>query len=290
VSGSRQPRGLGYNFAPVPWRAVERLRTGELSRDELAVLLLLYRYANRDSWRVLPRTLIWIGEGVGWRKTHDALRKLLHRLRAAGELDWPPSPGSSIYAFKLYPDGDGPGRPVPKSSDEQSVPGSGDRSQPAGEHSEVEETAGRSERIPRSKPASDPRSSGAERPSGAAIRPNRASSVPRSTGGREPRPSERLAFRSEVRGCASPVMKRDGGVCGEGAFRGPSEVQIGKNSHRGGETVLGEGTRAVGADSPGSEVEATEAFLAKIGRVNESAAPEQQLFPSEPVGKGPDWA
>lgn len=100
---------LGYNFTPVPERAMQALRSGSLAPTDFVLVAFLYERANTHLLaRRAPTpslTLSQIGEGIHWTKSDDALSKRLRRLRDAPERWFSYSVSRrNRYEFTLYPE------------------------------------------------------------------------------------------------------------------------------------------------------------------------------------------
>ena len=100
---------LGFAFTPTPRRAMQALRSAELSPDNYVVVAFLYERAT--TWKLAARrstpelTLSQIAEGIHWTGQLDTLSKRLRRLRDEPErwFDYRIE-GRGKYIFTLHPE------------------------------------------------------------------------------------------------------------------------------------------------------------------------------------------
>jgi hypothetical protein len=122
VSRRGDTRLLDYSFVPVPQRALQALRAGRLSADELAILAFLYWRARWGALRerrvAVSMTLAQLAEGVGFRGPLDTLGKRLRRLRAKPESWFTYSiTGPDRYELTLHSEAPEPSAECPGSDD-----------------------------------------------------------------------------------------------------------------------------------------------------------------------------
>jgi hypothetical protein len=205
----------------VPQRAREARKAGRLTPDDLDILAFFYgssfkAIAERRS-PTLILSLKQIGEGIRWRKGASGLDKRLRRLEAKPE-PWfshvaEGTGGEAQWAITLYPDAPNPS---------ESCPSESPATCPSGGEAEDRATSGVATVPPESMSEASP-----------------GDDLPKC-------PSEAASCPSTEEG-AKPLAERDSRPSPGDAVRVPQKYRKGKNSHRRGENVLGEGPRAVGA-------------------------------------------
>jgi hypothetical protein len=106
--GKRAPRPskvtLGYPFVPLPRSAFAALASGQLTDDDLRILLGLYARASFATLHVRV-TLAQLATAIGWDHSLDYLSKRLRGLRRGGWIVYSVSMGRhrAIYEIALQP-------------------------------------------------------------------------------------------------------------------------------------------------------------------------------------------
>lgn len=96
-----KPFRVPYRFTPVPHAVSDALTARLINQTEQAVLVALYRRADRRSQVRL--TLAQLAERLAWTKSEDWLSKILRSLRTNGWLSYEAVPGArgQVYVFTL---------------------------------------------------------------------------------------------------------------------------------------------------------------------------------------------
>ena len=89
-----------FPFAAVPHSVTEGLARAELDQTRFAILVVLYRSANRRTWRV-QMSLSQLAEHLAWTKSEDWLSKRLRSLRAEGWLHYVAKPGRREQRYMI---------------------------------------------------------------------------------------------------------------------------------------------------------------------------------------------